>query len=85
MPSYDYYCEQNGRTVEVSHPMSENVSTWGELCQRAGVEAGETPADAPVKRLITGGAVIGSRSSSAAEPACASGSCCAGGMCGFPG
>ena len=85
MPSYDYYCEANGRTVEVSHPMSENMDTWGDLCARAGLDTGDTPASTPVKRLITGGAVIGSRSSASAEPPCASGSCCSGGMCGFPG
>ena len=83
MPTYDYYCEANGRKVEVKHKISENMTSWGELCTLANENTGETPADTPVKRLITGGAVIGS-TGSGSEPACASGACCSGGMCGFP-
>ena len=48
MPTYDYRCNTNGRVLEVSHRMSENLSTWGELCRQAGVETGDTPAEAPV-------------------------------------
>ncbi|HHH39912.1 MAG TPA: zinc ribbon domain-containing protein [Sedimenticola sp.] len=84
MPTYDYFCEANGRKVEVNHKMSENLSTWGELCERAGLEPGDTPSDAPVKRLATGGNIINSSSrGEAAAPACATGSCCPGGMCGL--
>lgn len=50
MPYYDYICKANGRKVEVSHPMSEDVSTWGQVCELAGMELGDTPADAPVTR-----------------------------------
>ena len=49
MPTYDYRCEANGRVVEVNHRMSEAISTWGELCQKAGIDQGETAADSPVK------------------------------------
>ncbi|MCB1763308.1 MAG: zinc ribbon domain-containing protein [Gammaproteobacteria bacterium] len=83
MPTYDYFCEANGRKVEVSHKMNEQISTWGELCERSRSELGDTPAASPVKRLISGAAIIGSSGSSKGElPPCASGGC-AGGMCGF--
>ena len=61
MALYDYYCEVNGSTVEVRHGMDEMLHTWGELCETAGVESGDTPPDAPVVRKmgapvpITGG------------------------------
>lgn len=83
MPTYDYLCEANGRKVEVRHSMSEELKTWGELCDRAGLEPAETPADTPVRRLISGGAFISSGSLTNPEPACASGGCCPGGACGF--
>ena len=83
MPTYDYYCEANDSKVEVSHKMSEVISTWSELSARAGIDAGDTPADAPVRKLITSAAVIDSSSLSNPEPACASGGCCQGGRCGF--
>lgn len=84
MPSYDYRCEANGAVVEVRHRMSEQVTTWGELSALAGIETGETPPDAPVKKLITGGQVVRSSSlGDAAAPACSSGPCCGGGMCGI--
>lgn len=52
MPYYDYHCAANGEVVEVFHRMDDTVSTWGELCARAGLERGETPADAPVERWL---------------------------------
>ncbi len=55
MAVYDYYCKANQRTIEVRHPMSETLKTWGELCLRADIEPGDTPADSPITRLITGG------------------------------
>ncbi len=84
MPTYDYRCEANGRVVEVQHRISEAVATWGELCERAGIEPGDTPSDAPVVKLATGGNVVSSRSlGSGAAPACSSGGCCSGGLCGM--
>jgi hypothetical protein len=84
MPTYDYYCEANDRKVEVSHRMSETISSWGDLCRQAEIDPGSTPPDAPVRRLITGGAVIGSASRAEPVPPCTSGPCCGGGMCGLP-
>ncbi|WP_455212275.1 hypothetical protein [Kaarinaea lacus] len=84
MPTYDYRCEANGLTVEVNHRMSMEVHTWGQLCELAGIDAGDTQADAPVRRLATGGQVVKSSSlGDTSAPACSSGPCCGGGMCGL--
>ena len=83
MPTYDYQCDANGRMVEVKHAMNEIISNWGELCERAGIESGDTPADSPVKKLATGGQVVKSTSMGSGKlPPCASGGC-NGGMCGL--
>ena len=86
MPTYDYRCDTNGRVVEVSHRMSDTLATWRELCERAGVEPGDTPANSPVHRLATGGNIISKNSlgsGNAPAPACSTGSCCPGGFCGI--
>jgi predicted nucleic acid-binding Zn ribbon protein len=84
MPNYDYYCESNGRTVEVSHRMAESLATWGELCERAGLEPGRTPRSAPIRRLISGAAVHtghGRDKGMAAAPPCETTGVCCGGGC----
>lgn len=89
MPTYDYICKANQRIVEVRHPMSVKLSTWGELCQLAAIEPGQTPPDSPVERLITGGNVVRSGALKNPEPACGGGACsppspefcCGGGAC----
>ena len=53
MPYYEYRCQENGRTLEVRHGMTERLETWAELATAAGAEVGETPADAPVERLMS--------------------------------
>jgi hypothetical protein len=84
MPTYDYVCAANGRVVEVHHRMSEELATWGDLCARAGIEPGSTPVNSPVSRLATGGNFIsGTSKGESALPACTTGSCCPGGMCGL--
>ena len=83
MPTYDYYCESNGRTVEVSHKLAEQLASWGELCARAGIDAGRTPAEAPVHKLITGGAVLTGKGAASAPPSETTGVCCGGGACGL--
>jgi len=83
MPTYDYYCESNGRTVEVSHKMAEQLRTWGELCERAGIAAGRTAPEAPVRRLISGGAVLTGKGADSAPPCETTGVCCGGGACGL--
>ena len=52
MPLYDYYCAENDRTVEVNHPMSVTLTTWGEICYVAQIPLGETSPLASVKRII---------------------------------
>lgn len=52
MPTYDYQCAANGRTVQVQHRMSESVSTWGEVCALGKIEPGDTPRDTPVAKVI---------------------------------
>jgi hypothetical protein len=84
MPTYDYLCEANGRVVEVKHRMSDTLSTWGQLCEKTGIEAGDTPADAPVQRLATGGQVVKRSSLGDTAPPCAAAGC-GGGMCGLGG
>ena len=84
MPTYDYRCEANGRVLEVMHRMSDQMQTWGELCAKAGIDPGDTPSDSPVTRMATGGNVISSTAAGAdLGPACSTGSCCPGGMCGL--
>jgi hypothetical protein len=83
MPTYDYKCEANGRVVEVSHRMSEEIHNWGELCRKAGLDVGDTPVESLVKRLATGGNVITSGVGSDPIPPCAAGGGCPGGSCGI--
>lgn len=53
MPAYDYFCEANGRTVEVTHPVDVRIRTWGELCYAARIPLGDTDPISPVKKLIS--------------------------------
>ncbi len=76
MPTYDYHCEQNARTVTVQHGMKDSIQTWGELCQRAGLDPNNTPATAPVERIISGGIALPIASASPALPMA--------GCCGHP-
>ena len=85
MPTYEYRCETNGRLVEVRHKMAERLSTWGELCERAGIAPGKTDPAAPVEKLISAGFI--NAGSSTSEPACAAPGCgngyCGTGACGI--
>lgn len=88
MPTYEYRCTTNGRIVEVRHKMDELLRTWGELCERAGIDRDNTDARTPVEKLISAG-YIGGDAAAHAEPACAAPACgsgsggCGGGMCGL--
>ncbi|WP_333687329.1 zinc ribbon domain-containing protein [Methylococcus capsulatus] len=81
MPRYDYFCEANDSVVEVSHPMNDRLTTWGEVCERAGLAVGDTP----VRKLITGGGIVRSGALKNPEaPPCQSGApCCGAGACGL--
>lgn len=84
MPNYDYFCESNGRTVEVHHRMAETVATWGELCERAGIDLAGTPAETPVQRMMSMAMTATSGDDGGAQ---AAGGCCPCGknanMCGM--
>lgn len=86
MPTYDYRSTATGQVYEARHGISQKLLTWGELCECAGIEPGDTPLDSPVERLATGGQVVNSRALKNPEaPPCASGGpCCGGGnLCGI--
>ena len=86
MPTYEYQCARNGRVVEVRHKMDERLRTWGELCERAGINGDETDPRAPVEKLISAG-FIGTASAGPAESPCGAPVCggggCGGGICGL--
>jgi hypothetical protein len=87
MPTYDYRCDANGETLEVRHAMHGNIRTWGELCALLEREPGTTPADVPVRRIISGANVIRRENlGSGTAPPCQGGSgpSCGRGMCGNP-
>ena len=83
MPRYDYRGELNGRTIGVSHALNDTLSTWAELCELAGIEIGETPADSPIHKIISGGFVATGASPQASSHSCTAPSCCHGGACGL--
>lgn len=53
MPKYDYYCEDNGKTVEVYHEMSIQLKFWGEICFVSQTPIGETDFFASVRKVIS--------------------------------
>ncbi len=83
MPTYDYHCAANGRTLSARHRMNELIVTWGELCAHAAESLGDTPTDTPVSKVFTASNVVKSESlGSGCAPAenCGMGGCGAG-MC----
>lgn len=53
MPTYSYRCDANDREVEVLHGIRETIQTWAGLCALAGIDPGDTPAETPVRRLVS--------------------------------
>lgn len=84
MPRYDYFCAHNNQIIEVSHALGQPLKTWGELCAHVGAAIGDTPADAPVERLMSApGALLGKATGGPSEapaaapaPAHQCGACC---------
>ena len=77
MLTYDYFCEENQQTVPVSHGIRERLATWGELCAKAGIDLGATPAETPVERLISGGLLVSTGSKGGSPlPLPMAGGCC---------
>lgn len=52
MPFYDYYCEENNKTVEVLHPSDITLEFWGELCFVAQIPLEDIHPETPIKKLI---------------------------------
>ena len=52
MPSYDYYCEENGQTIEVVHSIDARLQTWGEVCYVAQMPLGRTDPGVPVRKVF---------------------------------
>lgn len=52
MPIYEYHCPANGRHIELVHSIHDKITTWGELCDAAGLEPGDTALDVAVERLL---------------------------------
>lgn len=86
MPTYDYYCDANGQTIEVKHSITVVLDSWGALCKHAAIDVGDTDPTAPVKRKIFGG-ILALPKRSGGEPAtptptssrghtCGHGGCC---------
>ncbi|UTW03230.1 zinc ribbon domain-containing protein [Amphritea atlantica] len=83
MPTYDYRCDTTGAVIEVRHPMAIKISTWADLCDIGGLDAGTTPADAPVTKLLSTAGVISNKTLKNPEnPPCMSGGGCPG-RCGI--
>ena len=75
MPTYEYYCEENKKNVDVIHSMSEEITTWGELCDRAEVDCGGTPREASVMRKLSSISLLAQKG----ESNSGGGGCCGGG------
>ena len=52
MPNYDYFCEANGKTVEVHHDINTKLKTRGEVCFAAQLPLDDTDVMAPVRIVI---------------------------------
>jgi predicted nucleic acid-binding Zn ribbon protein len=79
MPTYEYYCPANHKTVEVMHGMSRTVATWAELCELADQPTGQTAGDTPVEKLLSAGMVISSHKDAPPIDCGMPGGCCGGG------
>ncbi len=77
MPYYEYQCATNGEIVEVRHGMSERLTTWGQLVDRAAVDPGDTPKDAPIQRIMSTTVAVTATSGQANFQGCGTGCACA--------
>jgi hypothetical protein len=57
LPSYDYFCELNGETIEATHSINASISNWGELCYVTQHPLGETDPLASVRKVIRAPAI----------------------------
>ena len=77
MPYYEYMCTTNGQTIEVRHGMSEELTTWGQVVDRAEVDAGDTPANAPVQRIMSAPVPVTATTRDPGFQGCGGGCACA--------
>ncbi len=80
MPTYEYYCESNGQTVETMHSMNETLETWGEVCACAGIDPAPTSEDVAVQKKLSTISLLKKKIS-----AMVGGGGCCGGGCGCGG
>jgi hypothetical protein len=85
MPLYDYRVGNGEKLIEAKHALSASPATWGELRAAAGLPDDGTPADTPVRKILTTGGVVGSSKATADMPPCmgGKGKGCGSGMCGM--
>lgn len=81
MPTYEYFCPDNGREVTVLHAMSVRANTRGELCAMAELEVRATPRDTPVQRKIGAGLILTRRPSQLPGGGGGGATCCGKGAC----
>lgn len=77
MPYYEYMCVANGRTIEVRHGMSEELTTWGQVADRAAIDVGDTPANAPVQRIMSAPVPVTGATGGPGFQGCGGGCACA--------
>ena len=77
MPYYEYKCAENGAIVEVRHGMDEQLTTWGQLADRTAIDLGDTPADAPIRRIMSSTVSVTGTSGQADFQGCGTGCGCA--------
>ena len=82
MPTYEYYCEANGKTIEVIHSMSQDLETWGEVCELSGSEVGKTPSESPVIRQLSAISSLVPKGGGEQRGGSSGGCCGGGGGCG---
>lgn len=79
MPTFDYHCPANGRTLEVMHPLDKAPGNWGDLRRMAGIEDDPHLDEKSVERLYSFGAVVSRLGEVAPEgcgrPECGRGYC----------
>ena len=82
MPTYEYFCPDNGQSLEVLHGMTTTLKTWGEVCDKIDQDPGDTPSDTPVEKLLGSGMVLSNSRADLATPDACSGPMPGGGCCG---
>ena len=89
LPGLPVHVVQRGNCCEACFVEPENyrfyVPLWGALCERAGIDPGDTPLDDAVVRLVTGSNLVGRTALENPEPAGGTGARRPSGMCNLDG